>query len=622
MALAGYQGTFFSKNGNPIPGLSITVANSDTRVPPAIYSDSDGQNRVVSLFTDDKGFFQFFVKGGFYDITFDNDGKWQVTWTRVGIGTMQGRDYTPTPTYEQLRFTPLAEEPSSPSLGTIFMPTDSGGLGADNGWYVGPGPYVYDNISRQGESPAVFTWKPISGSGLAPTISRNSSHEIGHGDAGRLIMMGNAGAATITFEADLLRADQVATGPNTGIGFEVGIVSTGAGAVRIAAGSGVSIVSPLGPAPVTIPMNVVVPCTYVRTAPGMATVYVGGSMSSVLGDTAANWALANPTIPANAIFYNIDNADQFKFGTGANWDRTPYSQPGTAPVTVARPPLALVDGDHSLDSTNCTFGISGQELRPDRLLPVTGAIDSVNLTPAASSEVGKTWAIDVENIANTVTLKRPRWTFAKTGNLSDRSAIIAGIADKSGIANGQGISAEAGIPSGATVVDSALGADSIRISDAATADISRATLTFDAGVQGTINGIEEDVALPVGLSIVAVRRNSFGLDLSLKSESNSLVYRDETMTFDVSTEHLGCVVRCSHAETAINATFIDSFDPPVGSWLIIEWTGLATVALLESSTTIHVPRTDSLTLSGQWCRASVEYRGAGEWVATGRFAAA
>ncbi len=252
----------------PLAGATVTIQRESDLSAALTYSDRAGTTPTSpqgTLTSDSGGRVTCYMPGGAYKVTVSKDA-FSETFRYVAHGTAGEYDYTDEPEYVSVRFAPTDETPDAEE-GVIYYPNAASQFGGSNSSWVGPGPYARVPMSSEGQSPAVSTFRAIANTGLLPSIEKTANTSITQFDGGRVLVMNSPSDTNVTFPADVLRSDQVATLSGSAPGMKFTVVNRGVGTVNLLNGSGVSWSTP-GDKTVTTGRAAVV--LYIRTGSGTA----------------------------------------------------------------------------------------------------------------------------------------------------------------------------------------------------------------------------------------------------------------------------------------------------------------------------------------------------------------
>lgn len=273
MTLAIFDRLIVGSDGDPLDGATVEIRRESDNALASLFTDRAGTTPTAEAGTitaDSGGRATCYMAGGAYKVTVTKS-PFTDTYRYVAHGTMGERDWTDDVEYLSVRFTPT-DQPANAETGQVFYPNANTQLGENHSAWVGPGPYVRVPMSTEGQSPEVFTWKPLGQWGLWPSTRKTGSTSITQFDAGRLLVMDSSEATNVTFPVDVLRSDQVASATNSSPSLETAIANKGTGTITIVAGSGVTLKSASGLTAV-LP-GAVVRCVYNRTGSGTADLYI------------------------------------------------------------------------------------------------------------------------------------------------------------------------------------------------------------------------------------------------------------------------------------------------------------------------------------------------------------
>lgn len=545
MALAIFpRDTFQDAFGTILADAEVTIRRESDNGLAQLFSNRAGTVPAANpTTTDAEGRIEVYLAGGTYRAIAHKAG-FTVIRRHVAVGTMAERDYTDTPTYKSVDFE--ASTALTPVAGQIFLPTDNAQLGTNHAAWVGQVPYVCVPMGTEGQDPQPLTYKPLGTWGLETASFRTGAFTLTPYDAGRLVVMNNTSAGSVTVPAGILPASRTAVGDGAHPSMIFSVLCIGEGAVTLISGSGVTFADTVGASPVTLTKNRVLRFRYVRTGLGTAAVYPEGAMgggAGVGGDAAdiaydntasglaainvqdaiderlmiyrdAAWFTANNPTPNPGQEGYVSDTGLRKVGNGSDdWLNLPAPPGGGAghdPVTLAEPVPVLITENTTLDGAYTAVALAGQELALDRSVRVEPDEDPIDLTLGADLRVTDSLIIEVENENAPVRIRRSFVTLTREGDTTDTSDVIANI-NAEFLEAGFGVSGP-GIPSGATIVDPQFGDGEIQISVPATATASNVELQFDCGRQGILNGREDDITCHRGTVVVVVKDRTFGID--------------------------------------------------------------------------------------------------------------
>lgn len=320
----------------------------------------------------------------------------------------------------------------------------------------------------------------------------------------------------------------------------------------------------------------------------------GGDLSELTWDPQDSGADADPAVALHDVYTGANVAEWRgpEYPTSPAIDAIQAIQGqldavetgGLEEVTIARDEVTKTE-TFVLERADAATTASGGTITVGRVIRVDPTTGAVVIAPSHLLVAGDGFEILVENDANPVTLELGNWLFDRTGDIEEDSAVVTNI-DETGIEAGFGVSAS-GIPD--TTVDSL---DPLTLADDAEATIPGVVLTFDAGIQGSVNGRTEPLVLLPGRTVVQVDAADFGIEMSASGSTDE--FKDqldivtETADKTVSSLHLGRIVLCDHGSTAIdiviptdanllaNATRVSSLS---GAWFAQQRTNAADVTI-------------------------------------------
>lgn len=352
-------------------------------------------------------------------------------------------------------------------------------------------------------------------------------------------------------------------------------------------------------------------------------------ISDVITQTAAEWTADTTTVLGVGQIGRESDTDAWKFGNGtALWGGLNYYSTEGTPVTLARTQPTGKTADFTLDSDQTTTALSSQILLIDRKVNVDPSADT-DITLNSAFDIGTKWEIHVadEDYVTTLVREHPQITFV--GDVENGSAIITNIDDKTGIENGYTID-ETYFPSSTTVIDKDHASTSIQVSANATgATTPDADLTLDAGAQGTINGIQGDLVLRKGVSIVELVGNSFGADVVVRGDiaGGGGPFSGETITGTTNTNIAGIYFgKAVDVESASgDPTFTVLSEANYGAsiqkntWVMLTWDGTAdSFTLVEGAdVTLLYPSTEQTLAVLAGGTVMLRYKGSNVWAVSG-----
>lgn len=528
-------------------------------------------------------------------------------------------------------FTIIESNDVVPSVnGSLANAIDSTVFGASNAGWVGKGLYVRRTNETQAEYDARLAdsgiaegavYRYLGPEGFRVTQQRTTGFTLTPSFISQRVYINAATTQNVTFNVGVLRDDQKShvAGVTVHAWGDLFIDSSSSDITAVA-GTGVTFHWSNGQATNVIPKGRDIRWRYEYNGEDDVTVY-----------------FTSPDASADAV--SFDEGESGAVGPDVQTslrnlgDRTAVLEAGGGGGggvgSIVTLPEDVITSAFDLDEDNALFSLRSGILHLGTIIPVDTSGGAVTGTIVGSVELeGDKWEVYKTGSA-ALTIKRPQtWPFIRGGTITTGSDLIT-MADRSGIVAGMAISTieEGVLTGGETVLDANPEAGKIQISANAIGDATDVDFILDPGEVGEINGVEGDGTLRLGsniIKIVAVGETT-GPIIEISSDQNTL---DLDTTVTVSREFaltdLGKSLQCNHATVAIVMTMGTAMaNAPKGSWIEVEWAGVAAVSLAESGTgDLDYKASDTLALAEKGSTALLVHRGGNVWRLTGDMVAA